>query len=103
MIELLDEKNFDACIAGGVTLVYFCASWCQPCVKQTPILQEVAQLLSERITVGQVDVEDNPVLGERFGAQCIPTLIVFKDGKIVKRLTGVQPRQILLDTMEKIS
>lgn len=98
----LDESNFDSSIAEGVTLVDFWAPWCRPCLMQAPILEEVARVLLEKATIAKVNVDDTPALAERFMVQGIPTLIIFQDGKPAKRLVGVQTRQTLLDTIEKI-
>ena len=96
------ENNFTNSVVDGVTLVDFWAPWCSPCLMQTPILEDIAQAFLEKATVAQVNVEDCPVLAERFNVQGIPTLIVFKDGKVVKRLMGVQSRQVLIDTIQEV-
>ena len=97
----LDENNFDASIAKGVTLVDFWAPWCRPCLMQSPILDEVARTLSEKVVIAKVNVDDSPYLAERFMVQGIPTLILFKDGKSVNRLVGVQTRHVLLDAIRE--
>ncbi|MCD6296250.1 MAG: thioredoxin [Deltaproteobacteria bacterium] len=102
VIAEFNEDNFTDSIIDGVTLVDFWAPWCSPCLMQTPILEDIAQAFLEEATVAQVNVEDYPVLAERFNVQGIPTLIIFKDGKVVKRFMGVQSRHILVDTIQKV-
>lgn len=101
-LKNLNESNFDMSVAKGVTLVDFWAPWCQPCLMQAPVLDEVARVLSEKAAVAKVNVDDSPVLAERFMVQGIPTLIVFKNGNVIKRLVGVQTRQTLLDTIKDV-
>jgi len=96
----LEESNFDKSVEKGVTLVDFWAPWCRPCLMQAPILDEVAQSLAARATVAKVNVDDEAGLAERFAVQGIPTLIIFQDGKMVKRLVGVQSKQILVESIE---
>ena len=98
----LDERNFDPSVANGVTLVDFWAPWCGPCLMQTPVLEGIAQAFLEKATIAKVNVDDSPALAERFNVQGIPTLIIFKNGKIAKRLVGVQSRQVLIDTIQEI-
>jgi len=97
-----DDNSFTSSIADGVTLIDFWAPWCGPCLMQKPILEEIAQTFLEKATIAKVNVDDYPVLAERFNVQGIPTLIIFKDGKAVRRFMGVQSRQVLIDTIQNI-
>ena len=84
-------------IANGVTLVDFWAEWCGPCRMQLPILEEVAEEIGEKATVGKINVDHELELAQRFGVQSIPTLILFKDGEIVDKMVGVQAKETLVD------
>ena len=92
----LSAQNFDAEIqaTNGITIVDFWASWCGPCRMIAPILEEVDREIPD-VTVMKVNVDQEPALADRFGINAIPTLIFFKDGKLVKQKTGLYPRDAL--------
>ena len=77
--------------AKGTVLVDFWAPWCGPCRMQAPILEAFAGEHPE-VKVGKVNVDENPELAEKFGIMSIPTLLVFKDGKLVKSAVGLHDK-----------
>lgn len=84
-------------IIGGDTpvLVDFHATWCQPCKMQSPILQELSAEMGEKIRVLKIDVDKNPAAAQAYGVQGVPTLVIFKKGKIVWRNSGVHSKEQL--------
>jgi thioredoxin 1 len=70
-------------------IIDFHALWCGPCKVQTPILKEVASEFGERVRVIKIDVDQNQVLADRYRIQSVPTLMVFKNGEVVWRQSGV--------------
>jgi thioredoxin 2 len=68
------------------------AAWCGPCRMIAPVIDELAGELAGRLRVAKLNVDENPVTAARFGLQSIPTLLVFKDGREVDRIVGVQPK-----------
>lgn len=73
-------------------LIDFWATWCGPCMRQGPIVEELA---AEGYTVGKVNVDEEPGLAQQFQVMSIPTLIIFRDGKEAKRLVGLTPKDTL--------
>ena len=73
-------------------LVDFWATWCGPCRMIAPIVEELAKELEGKLEVCKVDVDAAPKLAERFGIQSIPTLLIFKEGKVAKQLVGYLPK-----------
>ena len=82
--------------AQGVVLVDFWAEWCGPCKMIAPIVEQIANEHSGKLTVGKLDVDSNANTAMKYGVMSIPTLILFKDGQPVERLVGYMPKERLL-------
>jgi thioredoxin 1 len=91
-----DSFNTDVIQADRPVLVDFWATWCGPCLMIAPILEEIADEYTDQVTVAKVDVDANPQTPAQFGVMGIPTLILFKDGEAVERITGYMPKDQLL-------
>ncbi|MCL4360544.1 thioredoxin [Patescibacteria group bacterium] len=98
------DQNFDTEViqSGKPVLVDFWAAWCGPCRMQSPILEEVAKTLDGKATIGKLNVDDNPASAQRFGVMSIPTLMIFKNGTVVKQFIGVQSKDTLLGELNKL-
>ena len=105
-ILTLSDATFDETVAGSDTpvLVDFWAEWCGPCKMIAPTLAEIATEQRGKLTIGKLNVDDNPDTARRFDVMSIPTLLVFKDGQQVKRLVGAKGKgQLLQDLAEFIA
>ena len=87
-----NEENFNDLIMNGKVLVDFFATWCGPCKMLTPILEELASDRSDTKIV-KVDVDECEGLARQFGVMSIPTIILFENGKEVKRFTGFMNKE----------
>lgn len=103
MITLTD-KNFkeEVLEADTPVLVDYYADWCGPCIMLGPIIEEVAKEFEGKIKVGKLNVDENRQTASQYQIMSIPTLIIFKDGKIVERLTGLQSKEILVDKINSL-
>jgi thioredoxin 1 len=92
----LTDKNFNNQTKGRLMLVDFWAAWCGPCRMIAPILNDLAGELEGSAYIGKVDVDKYQSLAQKFQVRGIPTLILFRDGKELKRFVGVKPKNYLL-------
>ena len=94
------KGNFNTLIRDvRLIVVDFHALWCAPCKMQSPILKEVATELGDKIKVIKIDVDQNPELASRYNIQGVPTLIIFKNGKLVWRQSGVVSKNQLFSVL----
>jgi thioredoxin 1 len=98
-IEELSDATFETEVVNtsGIVLVDFGAEWCHPCKQLDPIVEELAEEWQESVTVRKVDIDANVDSAMRYGVMGVPTLILFKDGVPVERLTGYVPKKRILD------
>jgi thioredoxin 1 len=99
---VITDKTFETTVltSDKPVLVDFWATWCGPCQMQGPIVEEVAQAMEGKAVVGKVNVDENPQSAGSYGVMSIPTLIIFKGGKPVKQLIGVQSKDVLLSELK---
>ena len=91
----VSDETFEADVLGSDTpvLVDFWADWCGPCRMIAPSVSEIAEEYEGVLRVAKMDVDENPAVPGRYGIVGIPTLMLFKDGKVVERITGALPKE----------
>ena len=97
----LTEKDFDTTIDSGVTLVDFWAGWCGPCKMLAPVIEGLAQRYDGKAKVAKVDIDAEMGLATRFGIMSIPTVLVFRDGRLEGQTVGVQPESVFTKMLDE--
>jgi thioredoxin 1 len=101
-VEVTDA-NFKTEVLESKTpvLVDFWAEWCGPCKMIAPVVEELAKEYDGKLRVGKVDVDSNQQTAMQFGVRSIPTLLIFKNGKVVDQIVGAVPKRMLAEKVLK--
>ena len=101
-IVTLTKENFEGEVLQdkGVVLVDFWAAWCGPCRAMEPVLEELASEYKDKVKVAKLNVDDNQVVASNYEILSIPTMIVFQNGEIKKRLVGALPKKRLEEELK---
>lgn len=96
---MITSENFDRTVMQSekTVLIDFWAGWCGPCRMLAPIIDEIAEEYADTVTVGKINVDEQPQLAAAFGGESIPTLIAFKNGVPLGALVGLQTKESVID------
>ena len=95
----IDFEN-DVLYSSKLILVDFWAEWCGPCKQIGPILEEIAQEKKDILKVIKLNIDENPLTPQKYGVQGIPTLMLFKDGKLIDSKVGSMPKSLLTEWID---
>ena len=103
MEYLFTDQNFEQEVLKSdlPVLVDFFAVWCGPCQMMAPVIEEIAKEQEGKIKVGKIIADENPQTAEKYSIMSIPTLILFKDGQVVKTLQGFRTKEDIIREISK--
>ena len=102
MLKHIDENNFkkEVLEAKGVVLVDFFATWCGPCQMLGSVLEKIANSRAE-FDIAKIDVDQMPELAVEYGVEVVPTMVIFKDGKVMKTMEGCRSENEIIEEVSK--
>ena len=103
MVQEINVNNFNEEVINSskLTVVDFFATWCGPCRKLGPILEEVETELSNKVDFKKINTDDNIDAAKEYQVSGLPTLLIFKDGEVVERMVGLMPKSSVITNIEK--
>ena len=95
---IVTDESFDRVLdSHNLVLIDFWAPWCGPCLKVSPILDEISK--ERGLWVGKLNVDENPIKSKEYSVSSIPYMVLFEKGKPVKTITGAKPKHIMLEEL----
>ncbi|MYU84865.1 thioredoxin [Lactobacillus salivarius] len=100
MVTELTDQTFDEKTNNGVTFTDFWATWCGPCRTQSPVIEQLAEEMGDKVFFSKVDVDANQETAAKFGIMSIPTMLIKKDGQVVDTIVGYHTKEQLQKKLE---
>lgn len=100
MVTELTDQTFDEKTNNGVTFTDFWATWCGPCRMQSPVIEQLAEEMGDKVFFSKVDVDANQETAAKFGIMSIPTMLIKKDGQVVDTIVGYHTKEQLQKKFE---
>lgn len=101
MVTELTDQTFDEKTNNGVTFTDFWATWCGPCRMQSPVIEQLAEEMGDKVFFSKVDVDANQETAAKFGIMSIPTMLIKKDGQVVDTIIGYHTKEQLQKKLEE--
>jgi thioredoxin 1 len=94
-MQKVTDDNYDSVVgdSGLPVMLDFGATWCGPCKKLDPIMEELSGEMADKLVIGKVDVGESPAVAKKFGIMSVPTVIFLRDGAPVHRFSGVESKE----------
>jgi len=103
MVVELSDSNFDKFVKDNKIAIIDCwAPWCGPCVRMTPIMEQLSTELEGQAGVAKLNVDKNQAISVRFGIRAIPTILIFKEGVLVETLVGLRGKDDILEYIKMV-
>lgn len=103
MLEFTDANFEQEVIKSDIpVLIDFWATWCMPCLKIAPIIEELSSEYQGKMKFGKLNVEENQLVPQKYGIRSIPTLLIFKNGQVFTQIVGLQPKRNLEEKIREV-
>ena len=100
----INDANFEEIVMKHKNIVIDCwAPWCGPCLMVAPVIEELAKELKGKVVFGKINVDENQRTAMRFNIISIPTILIFKDGKLVDRIIGAIPKEYIIEKLKSLN
>ena len=99
-MKIVNNDEFRSEISEGVVLVDFFATWCGPCKMLAPVLENLSEEMSGKVKIIKVDIDQSPALADEFRIVSVPTMILFKNGKVAEQMVGFLPKERIQQVIE---
>jgi len=102
-VKIFTDENFEKEVleADVPVLVDFYAEWCGPCKAMAPVIDYIAKNYNEKLKVGKLNIEENLRTPSKYGIRAVPTILIFKEGKVQEMLVGLQSKEKIIEIVEK--
>ena len=101
-MKIVSKEEFDVISRSGNVVVDFYADWCGPCKMMSPIIDEIAEEVGDKIKVGKINVDENQELAMEYEVMSIPTIIILQNGEVKNSFVGVREKEEIISYLEKI-
>ncbi|AKN32923.1 thiol-disulfide isomerase [Clostridium carboxidivorans P7] len=103
MVQEIKDMDFSKAVqeSSKPVVIDFWASWCGPCKMLAPVIDEISEELNDKVEFLKLNVDENPVTSNQYRVASIPTVMIFKDGKVVDTLVGFRPKEAIKSVIEK--
>ena len=100
MSQIIDNNNFDTEIENGIVVVDFFATWCGPCKMLAPVFEDLGNEMKDSAKFVKVDIDQSMDIARKFMISTVPTMMIFKDGKLVETMVGFMPKAVIKSKVE---
>lgn len=102
MAQKVTTENFESLVNAPAAVIDFWATWCGPCRRIAPIIEELASEYEGRVQIAKCDIEECDELAERFHIMSVPTLLFFKNGEVADKIIGAAPKEMIREKIEAL-